>query len=469
MNNSFLLKLTGAITKNNSLLCLGLDPDSVQLNIGASSSIKADLIRWAGELIDRTKDVICCVKPNIAFYEQFGLEGLQALKEILRNIPPEIPVILDAKRGDIGSTAEAYARSVFDFWNADAVTLNPYLGEDSIKPFLDYPGKMVFILCQTSNPSAHQIQNHGIPYLYERVAMLAQQWGSVDQVGFVVGATQIDALAKVRHLAPASWLLVPGVGSQGGDLEEAIKAGLRSNGTGMVIPISRSVIYADDVRAAARGYREKINQAVRVQQAQAKPEAGIENLIDGLFQTGCVKFGNFLLASGKESPVYIDLRRIISFPELFNSCLREYIKIASKLQFDLISAVPYAALPLAAGIMQHLAKPMIYSRKEAKPHGTGQMVEGHYAKGQVAVLIEDVVTTGGSILAAIESMRNEGLAVNDVIVLVDRMQGGKEALAQAGCRMHSILNIEEIIQHLYNSGKIDQPSYDKLLEYVHDR
>lgn len=469
MDKSFVMKLTGIMAKNDSLLCLGLDPDPVRLNLGASSSIKTDLIRWAGDLIDRTKDVICSVKPNIAFYEQFGLEGLHALKQILMNIPAEIPVIMDAKRGDIGSTAEAYARSIFNFWNADAVTLSPYLGEDSIKPFLDYSGKMVFILCQTSNPSAHQIQNHGIPYLYERVAVLAQQWGSIDQIGFVAGATQIDALARLRRLAPASWLLTPGVGSQGADLEEAIKAGLRSVGTGLVVPISRSVIYAEDVRAAAGEFREKINQAVQVQQTQTKLGPGKEKLIDGLFQTGCVKFGRFILASGKESPIYIDLRRIISFPELYGLCLREYTYIAAKLQFDLVSAVPYAALPLTAGIMQYLDKPMIYPRKETKSHGTGQMIEGHYTEGQVAVLIEDVVTTGGSILATIESMRIEQLAVNDVIVLVDRMQGGEEALAQAGCRMHSILNIEEIIRHLFDSNKIDQSSYKSLLEYIHDR
>ena len=160
---SFLDKLTAAIRRNDSLLCLGLDPEiskfPAELLQGASEEER--LVAWCTGLIEQTAGFVCCIKPNIAFFEQYGLPGLNALKRILAAVPADIPVLLDAKRGDIGSTAAAYAKACFEFWDADAVTLSPYLGKDSVEPFLAYPGKAIFLLCQTSNPSAGEIQGHG--------------------------------------------------------------------------------------------------------------------------------------------------------------------------------------------------------------------------------------------------------------------------------------------------------------------
>ena len=234
---SFFSKLNAAIETNHSLLCVGLDP--VEANLLPGTDIGTRLVDWAGKLIEQTGDLVCCYKPNIAFYEQFGLKGLKALQDTLALIPQTIPVILDAKRGDIGSTAEAYATAVFEQWGADAVTLSPYLGEDSVAPFLARQGKAIFLLCHTSNPSAGQIQLHGKPPLYQWIAQTAQSWGSDDQIGFVVGATQPEALQHVRSICPSNWILAPGVGAQGGDLDQALSAGLRADGRGLIIPVSR--------------------------------------------------------------------------------------------------------------------------------------------------------------------------------------------------------------------------------------
>jgi uridine monophosphate synthetase len=172
-----------------------------------------------------------------------------------------MPVLLDAKRGDIDSTAAAYARAAFEVWGADAITISPYLGQDSVTPFLSYPGKMVFVLGYTSNPSAQEIQEFGDgnQRLFEHIARQGQRWGSTDQVGFVVGATQPEALTRFRALAPDRWILAPGVGAQGGDLAAALNAGLDHRGSGLIVPVSRSTIYAADPPAAAAALRDEIN------------------------------------------------------------------------------------------------------------------------------------------------------------------------------------------------------------------
>ena len=221
MQTSFIEKLINAGEQNKSLLCVGLDPEPGKLP-KASGSDEEKLIGWSTRIIEQTADLVCCYKPNLDFYEQYGPEGLSALRKVIAAVPNGIPVLLDAKRGDIGSTAAAYARAAFEVWGADAVTVNPYLGRDGITPFLAYPGKMVFVLCQTSNPSAAEIQNLGDEPLYQHVARLGQMWGDVNQIGFVVGATQPEALAQVRALAPDRWILAPGIGAQGGDLAKAM-------------------------------------------------------------------------------------------------------------------------------------------------------------------------------------------------------------------------------------------------------
>jgi uridine monophosphate synthetase len=462
---SFFERLNATIETNHSLLCVGLDPQEAQLPPG--DDIETRLITWAENIIRQTADLVCCYKPNIAFFEQFGPAGLRALQQIVDFIQlHDILVLLDAKRGDIGSTAHAYANAVYQQWDADAVTLNAYLGEDSIHPFLQ-PGKAVFLLCQTSNPSAAELQLHGDPPLYQHLARQAALWGTPEQIGFVVGATQPQALAVMRDLCPEHWFLAPGVGAQGGDLTEALQAGLRADGKGLIIPVSRAVLNADDPRQAARQLRDDIQQARASIQPRKLPSTK-EQLIEALFHAGCVKFGQFTLASGKQSPIYVDLRRVVSFPGLLQQAYEAYRSALQSLSFDLIAGVPLGALPTSAILAHQMKLPLIYPRKEAKQHGTAQQIEGAYQSGQTAVMIEDVITSGGSILNAAEQLRAAGLVINDAVVLIDRQQGGREALSAHGLNFHAVLTIHEILHSLLAQSLIDSDTFTTVNAYLNE-
>jgi uridine monophosphate synthetase len=471
----FITKLNQAIERNNSLLCVGMDPTEAVLPAG--EDLYSRLLNWARDLINQTKDLVCCYKPNIAFYEQFGPKGLRVFQDIVREIPEDIPLLLDAKRGDIGSTAEAYAKACYRWFKADAVTLSPYLGRDAIQPFVADPEKAVFVLVQTSNPSAAEVQQHGSPPLFELVARISQTWGNPGQIGLVVGATKPEALARVREICPEAWILAPGVGAQGGDLRQALQAGLREDGLGMIIPVSRSVMNAPDPRAAAAALRDEINQIrqeVAVTRSDSTPLEGGDNtledphkeLIDGLFETGCVKFGNFTLASGKQSPVYLDLRRLVSFPSLLELAVEAYIDALLKLEYDYIAGVPYAALPIASIAASKLKQPMVYSRKEVKTHGTNQQVEGVFESGQKAVLVEDVITSGGSLLTAAEALSASGLVADQAVVLVDREQGGVASLAGKGIAVHPVLTFSQILDRLHQGGKISSEIHLMVKTYL---
>ena len=186
VSSPFADKLAAAMARNRSLLCVGLDPDPFQFSQFFRHPVDAEaLAAWGKAIVEQTADLVCCYKPNIAFYEQFGLEGLEALQRTLAVIPGDIPVLLDAKRGDIGSTATAYARAAFEVLGADAVTVSPYLGQDAVAPFLAYAGKAAFVLCYTSNPSAAAVQEFGDGQtrLFEHIVNQATQWGAPEQIG----------------------------------------------------------------------------------------------------------------------------------------------------------------------------------------------------------------------------------------------------------------------------------------------
>ncbi len=257
--------MNARVNQVNSLLCIGLDPHPADLR-GTGAEAAGE---FCMRLIEAAADVAAAFKPNAAFFEAFGAEGVETLHRVISAIPDEIPVILDAKRGDIASTAQAYARAAFDAMGADAITVSPYLGYDSIEPFLINPEKGVFLLCKTSNTGSGDLQDlrlqsevGGEPgrMVYEHIALLAAQWNRSNNLGLVVGATHPDALARVRLLAPDLWFLAPGVGAQGGDLQTALQAGLRADGLGMLLPVSRSISRAGDPRQAALDLRQQINQ-----------------------------------------------------------------------------------------------------------------------------------------------------------------------------------------------------------------
>jgi orotidine-5'-phosphate decarboxylase len=244
-------KLLRAAATNRSWLCVGLDPDPAKLPSTVSRDIGGMEI-FLKNIIDSTSDLVCAYKPNSAFFEIFGGPGFELLKRIIEYVPDNIPVILDAKRADIGNTSKMYAQAAFDYLGADAITVNPYLGHDSLKPFLDYSDKGVIILCVTSNPSSSDFQKQPIAQLpgnrmmlYEKVASMACQWNTNSNVGLVVGATSPAELAAIRKsVGDDIPILIPGVGAQGGELESAFNAGSNSQGKLAIINVSRSVIYA---------------------------------------------------------------------------------------------------------------------------------------------------------------------------------------------------------------------------------
>jgi len=262
---SFREKLEAARAANGSLLCVGLDPRPGPLPLD-------DTLAFNRAIIDATADLVCAYKPNSAFYEARGLDGWQALRDTVSAVPRHIPVILDAKRGDIANSAAAYAQTAFDVLGADAVTVSPYMGADSVLPFLERPDRAAFILCRTSNNGAADLQEldvDGEP-LYLRVAQLAGDWGATHHnTGLVVGATDPAALRAVRARCPALPILLPGIGAQGGDLAAAVAAGVDVDGAGLLISASRSILYASDgldfadaARAEALRLRAAINQAI---------------------------------------------------------------------------------------------------------------------------------------------------------------------------------------------------------------
>jgi len=264
---NFIDKLTTAAQKNKSLLCIGLDPDPGRM------PDKTGVFEFNRAIIEATADLVCAYKPNFAFYEALGNEGIDALKKTVSCIPDNIPVIADAKRGDIGNTAKAYARAIFDNFNFDATTVSPYLGFDSLEPFIQYRDRGVFILCRTSNTGAADFQdlrcevNGKQRPLFEIVAEKVSQWNTHGNLGLVVGATYPEELRLIRQSHPDLPLLIPGIGAQGGDLALVVRYGVDQQGQKAIINSSRQILYAssekDFARAARRAaseLRDQINQ-----------------------------------------------------------------------------------------------------------------------------------------------------------------------------------------------------------------
>jgi orotidine-5'-phosphate decarboxylase len=273
---NFIDKLSAAWTRNDSLLCVGLDPDLARVLERLPAHLKDQpdaIVRFCKAIIDATADLACAFKPQIAYFAALGAEDqLEEICRYLRETYPHIPLILDAKRGDIGATAHQYAREAFDRYGADAVTVNPYMGFDSVEPYMAWQDRGVIVLCRTSNAGGSDLQflDVGGRPLYQHVARLvAEKWNRNGQCALVVGATFPQELAQVREIIGDMPLLVPGVGAQGGDVEATVRAGRTAGGTGMMINSSRAILYAvpqegEDFAAAARRVaretRDEINR-----------------------------------------------------------------------------------------------------------------------------------------------------------------------------------------------------------------
>ncbi|UCF96129.1 MAG: orotidine-5'-phosphate decarboxylase [Spirochaetaceae bacterium] len=475
MKTRFFENLEATCREKQSLLCIGLDPrfDPADPKQAARSALERNRT-----VIEQTLPYAACYKPNIAFYEAYGSEGLEVLHATLELIPKGTPVILDAKRNDIGQTASAYARAVFEVFGVDSVTLNPYLGRESIRPFLEYEGKGLFLLCRTSNPQSGDLQgleiyrknpggasSHSTCPLYLEVAREACSWSK--NIGLVVGATDPAALETVREQLSEVWILCPGIGAQGGSLEAALRAGLREDGLGLLLVVGRSIYQDANPGQRARQFRERINWAVAGTRNQhqarvLKREIRRVALLEHIIEQGCLKFGSFRLKSGEISPHYLDLRQIISSPELLAGVAEAYEQLLKPLVFDRIAAIPVAAVPLAAAASLRLGKPFIYPRLTAKNHGTGNAIEGFFERGEQVVLLDDVISSARSKLEAIAILEAAGLKVTDLVVLVDRESGGREEIERRGVRLHAFAGISELLELARSRGLIAEPQKEEV-------
>lgn len=275
MTGAFLERLRVAQDANDSLLCVGLDPDLARFPEIVGRGPQA-IVAFNRAIIEATADLACCYKPNFGFYLPFGVAGLEALVKVREDVPAHIPVLLDAKMGDIGITSTGYARAVFETWGFDAVTVNPFLGRDSLEPFLAYHDRAIFVLARTSNPGSGLLQdrvlkeedNNADETVTMAVVRHARSWNEAGNVGLVAGATYPAQLAEIRRAAPDLPIVVPGIGAQEGDLDAAVRAGVDTHGAGLLISASRAISYASDgpdfqeaARKVASSLRAAINRS----------------------------------------------------------------------------------------------------------------------------------------------------------------------------------------------------------------
>jgi orotidine-5'-phosphate decarboxylase len=264
----FFEKLQAAAEGNNSHLCIGLDPDPELMP-------HPHIPSFLQEVVDATSDLVCAYKPNLAFFEALGMGGMQIMLESLRSVPKHIPIIADAKRGDIGNTARFYARALFDVYKFDAATVNPYGGHDAVQPFAEYADRGVLVWCRASNPGAGDFQDMRLEdgrLVYEAVAEQAREWNTRGNIGLVAGATWPEQIERVRDICPDMWVLVPGVGAQEGDLEGAVQAAMDETGGGFILNTSRAVLYAsrgDDYAKASRKIAKTLRNRINLMREAA--------------------------------------------------------------------------------------------------------------------------------------------------------------------------------------------------------
>ena len=468
---NFFDKLNAAIALNQSLLFVGLDPNLEMMPSSGDRDLIANLSDSLQLIIAQTANLVCAYKPTLGFYEALGAGGIELLESTLKAIPSHIPVILDAKHSDL-NTSSVFARTVFNQWGVDAITLSPYVGQDHVAPFLVYPGKAVFILACTSNLGARALQqypNNDAP-LYLQVVKAAQTWGTLEQVCLEVGTTSPEVLARVRDLAPERVILARSIWASGGNLNNILTAGLNNNGDGLLIPVPQDSL-ANNQFAEINSLRLEVNQIREQVISKASscaiwlPDVCLLNqhryfdLILQLYDLGCIMFGDFVQASGATFPYYVDLRKIISNPQVFSLILTAYADILKTLNFDRIAGIPYGSLPTATGLSMRLSYPMIFPRKEVKAHGTRKIIEGNFCVGETVVVVDDILISGKSAIEGAQKLESAGLKVKDIVVFMDHEQGVKDKLKANGYCAHSVLTISEITKTLYEAGRIDEEQF----------
>ncbi len=479
---NFFEKLNGAIARNQSLLVVGLDPNPEMMPQGYDPSGDTDnlisnLWDWLQFVIAETSELVCAYKPTLGFYEALGVKGLELLSQVLAAIPEQIPIILDAKHGDL-NTSTVFARAIFQQWQVDAVTLSPYAGQDHIAPFLVYPDKAVFILCHTSNPGAVALQEYPTPDtpFYLQVVREAKSWGTPEQLFLEAGTADPEVLKKIRTIAPERTILMRSIWSEGSNLSQILKAGLNKNGNGLLIPIPQDWLGKDHLAEKIHSLKEEVNQARNeiVRKGSScdlwMPNVCLltkhphQDLILQLYDLGCLLFGEYVQASGATFSYYIDLRKIISNPQIFHQVLNAYAEILQNLTFDRIAGIPYGSLPTATGLALSLHRPMIFPRKEVKAHGTRRLIEGNFNPGEKVVVVDDILISGKSVMEGAEKLQSAGLEVKDIVVFIDHGGGVKDRLRESGYQAYSVLTISEITETLYEASRINEEQFRCLAE-----
>lgn len=477
----FVDKLNHASDRNQSLLSVSLDPNPEiwPKSYGSEDVISSNLLalkEWLQFLVAQTNDLVCAYTINLEFYRVLGSLGMGLLRQTLNTIPQNIPIILDAKYSGI-DTSTIFARTIFCDWQVDAVTLNPYSGQDEVVPFLLYPEKAVFILCATANPSATVLQEYpsvDSPF-YLQLVKEAKTWGTPEQVGLQVGG-DTEILARIRDLAPERIILASDIPTESKQLKNILESELNSNGEGLIIPVPPEMLSDEYPRTSIQKLKEKINQ-LRFEIVQNNPTCSLwlpnvcllkehphKDLILQLYDIGCIQFGEYVQASGATFPYYIDLRTIISHPQVFEKVLSAYGDILQNLKFDRIAGIPYGSLPTATGLGLRLNYPIIFPRKEVKAHGTRRLVEGKFLEGETIVVVDDILITGKSVMEGAEKLKSVALKVEDIVVFIDHEKGVKDKLEHNGYRPHAVLTISEVAQTLYEAGRLNLEQWKLLKE-----
>ncbi|QNI71005.1 bifunctional orotidine-5'-phosphate decarboxylase/orotate phosphoribosyltransferase [Cyanobium sp. NS01] len=507
----FFIRLTDAIAARQSLLVTGLDPNPEMLQswVGrrgmSARSFLSQARHWIKAVVEATAPHVCAYKPSLGFYQALGPVGLELLLEVRDLVPRELPLIIDSKHGDLNSSS-VLAQYLFKELAADAVTLSPLAGQDIAAPFLLYPDKAVVITCHSSNQAARLIQHYPSEEqpLYLRIVRECMLWATPEQLLLEIGTSDAAVLARVRQEAPGRFLILRSLWGVEENLEAMLAAGLSAAGDGLLLPLPQNLLVEDDISERAEALKLQINatrnqwleqraQAVqdrcelwlpaapplrtaapRNGTLQASPPgpnpadaADLDALIVELFDIGCLLFGDYVQASGAVFNYYIDLRQIISDPNLFHRVLHAYAGRMEELAFDRIAGIPYGSLPTATGLSLLLHKPLIYPRKEVKAHGARRLIEGDFEEGDLVVVVDDILITGNSVLAGIAKLESSGLQVQDVVVFIDH--GGdhdrraKQRLAAAGYNCHAVLGIDTITAVLHRSGRLTDTQASLLL------
>jgi len=469
---SCFIKLTEAIAERGSLLVAGLDPNPEMLDSWsrregvAAASFLAVARRWIKSVIESTADHVCAYKPTLGFYQALGPIGLDLLREVRELVPLEIPLILDAKHGDL-NTSSALARHWFDDLLVDAVTLTPLAGQDIATPFLLYPGKAVVMSCHSSNPGARVLQHHpdDSQPLYLRIVRESQLWATPDQLMLEVGTTDPALLATVRREAPSRVMVLRSLWGVEERLQDMVETGLSDAGDGLLLPLPQNLLVEERLseRAAAlkseigtmrQGHRSPMPQCTLWLPEPRDQVEGLDELLVDLHDIGCLLFGDHLQASGAVFSHYIDLRQIISDPSLFHRVLHAYAHAMKGLRFDRVAGIPYGSLPTATGLSLQLHAPLIYPRKEVKAHGARRLIEGDFREGDKVLLVDDILISGGSMLDGIAKLESSGLDVEDVVVFLDHGSGGRRRVEEAGHRVHAVSNLPHLARVLQAAGRL---------------